>query len=290
MKLLKILENKKIKYLLNCNYKDYSSLKASQLIKLMVFPYRIKELIYLIKYLNVNNIKYNFITYGTNTVIINENIVIINLSKMKLINKIRRNKIIVSGSYKMNILSYFYKNKNIKTFIGGTKIPGSIGAGIIGNAGIKDITITKYLKYIIYLDLNDLKIKKLKKEDITFLYRCSSLSNIIILKGVFIIKKDINTKLMYDTLLTLRYNQPPGNSLGSTFKNTNTYYAGKLIDNIGLKGLIYKGFTISDIHANFILTKEDTFCIDYYILVNLIRILVYLKTNIFLECEIKFIT
>ncbi len=289
MKLLKILKTKNIEYLLNTDYKNYSSLKASLLIKLMIFPSNYKKLIYLIKYLTLNNIKYNFISYGTNTLIINENIVIINLSKMKLINKIRKNRIIVSSNYKMNILSLIYKNRNIKTFIGGTKIPGSIGAGIIGNAGIKDITITKYLKYIIYLDLKDYKIKKIYKKDIDFCYRSSSLNDIIVLKCIFTLKKDINTKLIYNNLINIRLNQPKGNSLGSTFKNSNNYYAGKLIDNIGLKGIFYKGFTISDIHANFIIRKSNALCIDYYIFVTIIRILVYLKTKILLDFEIKII-
>lgn len=290
MKLLNVLKSKHIEYIINCDYKNYSSLKSSQLIKLMMFPKKYKELILLIKYLSKHNIKYDFISYGTNTLIINKDIIIINLTKLPQINKIRRNNIIVSSNYKMNILSNFYKNLNIKTFIGGTQIPGSIGAGVIGNSGIKDITICKYLKYIIYLDLKDYKIKRKYKKDIDFYYRSSSLNNIIILKCKFTLKKDINTKLIYNNLINIRLNQPKGNSLGSTFKNSNKNYAGKLIDDIGLKGIIYKGFTISDIHANFILSKEQTFCIDYYILVNIVRILVYLKTNILLDLEVKIIS
>lgn len=290
MKLLKVLNSNHIKYITNCDYKNYSSLKSSQLIKLMIFPKIYKELILLIKYLSIHNIKYDFISYGTNTLIINNDIIIINLTKLPQLNKIRNNTIIVSSNYKMSILSNFYKNLNIKTFVGGTKIPGSIGAGVIGNAGIKDITICKYLKYIIYLDLKDYKIKKKYKKDIDFYYRSSSLCNIIVLRCIFMLKKDINTKLMYNNLINIRLNQPKGNSLGSTFKNNEKGYAGKLIDDIGLKGVIYKGFTISDIHANFILSKGQTFCIDYYILVNIVRILVYLKTNILLDLEVKIIS
>ena len=49
------------------------------------------------------------------------------------------NKILVSGNQTMAYLARYYAKKNIKSFLGGALIPGTIGAGVYGNAGIKNI-------------------------------------------------------------------------------------------------------------------------------------------------------
>jgi UDP-N-acetylmuramate dehydrogenase len=52
--------------------------------------------------------------------------------------------------------------------------------------------------------------------------------------------------------------QPSGNSCGSFFKNhSKEYSAGKLIEEVGLKGFRYNNAYFSEKHANFLMTKLD---------------------------------
>lgn len=285
--LLQELNKKKIDFVLNPNFKDFSYLRLNHQLFLLIKPKSIKKLIKAIKLLKKYKIAYAFIGNGTNSFIIDNNIALISLMYLKKINHACLKKIKISSNQIMSYLSSFYSKKRIKTFIGGTLIPGTIGAGIIGNAGIKNITVAKYLQSIIVLDLNDLKIKRIKKKDISFKYRFSNLNDKIILKLSFFKSKDNDVLLFYDSLAQYRKNQPKERSLGSTFKNHSLISAGALIDSLGLKGIKYQNLEISTLHANFIISKGNAFSIDFYFLILLIKICVYFQTGILLEQEVK---
>lgn len=163
-KLLEKLNKNKITYSKTADFKDVSYIKLQHDISLLIKPQSIKKLIITIKLLNQFNMSYAFISKATNSYLIDNKIVLISLMNLKKRNYMIGNKIFVSGNQTMAYLARYYSKKNIKSFLGGTLIPGTIGAGVFGNAGIKNINITKYLKKIIVLNLDNLKIEKIFKE------------------------------------------------------------------------------------------------------------------------------
>ena len=163
-KLLEKLNKNKITYSKTADFKDVSYIKLQHDISLLIKPQSIKKLIITIKLLNQFNMSYAFISKATNSYLIDNKIVLISLMNLKKRNYVFGNKIFVSGNQTMAYLARYYAKKNIKSFLGGTLIPGTIGAGVYGNAGIKNINITKYLKKIIVLNLDNLKIEKIFKE------------------------------------------------------------------------------------------------------------------------------
>jgi UDP-N-acetylmuramate dehydrogenase len=83
--------------------------------------------------------------------------------------------------------------------------------------------------------------------------------------------------------------QPPGASMGSTFKNPPDDYAGRLIEAAGLKGSRIGSATISTMHGNFIITHEQTRAADVRALIQLVKKAVSEKTGVDLELEIELV-
>ena len=62
--------------------------------------------------------------------------------------------------------------------------------------------------------------------------------------------------------------QPKGPSFGSTFKNPKDDFAGRLLEEVGMKGVVSGNAQVSERHANFILNDGTATAQDIY---NLIR-------------------
>ena len=72
-----------------------------------------------------------------------------------------------------------------------------------------------------------------------------------------------------------------------TFKNTDNYYAGELIDKCGLKGLSYGGAKISEKHANFIINYNKASVNDVLQLIKIIKDKVFQRYKVQLETEVE---
>jgi UDP-N-acetylmuramate dehydrogenase len=84
-----------------------------------------------------------------------------------------------------------------------------------------------------------------------------------------------------------RATQPPGASVGSMFKNPPGDYAGRLIEEAGLKGTQFGGAQISPVHANFFVNRGEAKAADFAKLIDLARQTVKARFDIELELEIE---
>lgn len=169
-------------------------------------------------------------------------------------------------------------------------IPGTVGGALVMNAGIPQDNIGDLVEQVSVMDYNG-NIKTLKKGEIKFGYRTSSLSKYIILNArLKLVKKDkkeikdkINRYINYRKL-TQDLSRP---SAGCIFKNPKGVSAGALIDLCGLKGKRIGDACISPRHANFILNLGEARSDDVLRLIDLIRKKVKKEFNITLKPEIK---
>jgi UDP-N-acetylmuramate dehydrogenase len=100
---------------------------------------------------------------------------------------------------------------------------------------------------------------------------------------------------METNIATRRATQPAGASMGSTFKNPPGDYAGRLIEEAGLKGKIIGGVQISPVHANFLINNSSSpgsdaiqaTASDFWKLIELARSTVKEKFGVQLELEIE---
>ena len=175
------------------------------------------------------------------------------------------------------VVSYC-KKRDIKGFELLQKLPGLIGGIIKMNAGLKE--------YEIFNNLIAIKTVNgyIKKEDIDFGYRYTNIKNIIY-EGVFEKKYGFDEKL-FEYFELLRKNQPNLPSAGSCFKNPPNSYAGKLLEECGLKGYRVGDVGFSNKHANFLVNYGEGTFEDAISLINLAKKRVFEKFGVELELEI----
>lgn len=177
-------------------------------------------------------------------------------------------------------------------------IPGTIGGGVIMNAGAFGGNISDYLEEVTVVDLETLNIFKMNKEDMEFGYRTSIAKRkpwlIIEVSFKFVKDKNISSdkvKHLYSDIVKKRKTKQPLDlpNCGSVFKRPLNNYAGTLIEECELKGFTIGGAQISEKHANFIVNKGNASADDVKRIIDHVIKVVFEKKQIKLDPEVIFI-
>ena len=175
-------------------------------------------------------------------------------------------------------------------------IPGTLGGAICMNAGSGDISLAKNLLSVQVINTKTLEIYEIQKTDIDFQYRFSPFqqNNLIIISAKLLFEPNGNIEQLLETTKinlkrkteTQPYDLP---SFGSVFKNPTNNYAGKLIEELGLKGYKIGDAEISTMHGNFIVNNSSANSQDILELMTVIQKKVLKKKGIFLQPEVRMI-
>jgi len=172
-------------------------------------------------------------------------------------------------------------------------IPGTVGGAIAMNAGaFRKQFGDRVVDIQIITPEGSLEIRD--KAQLNFTYRHFEIE-----QGTMIINarlkidresEDVVARRISDILKKRKQNQPLDYpSAGSVFKNPQDEYAGRLIENAGLKGKKIGGAMISEKHANFIVNTGGAKAKDILDLIDLTQTEVKKQTGVELEPEIKVI-
>jgi len=170
-------------------------------------------------------------------------------------------------------------------------IPGTIGGAMIMNAGAYDGEMSFVTKSVDILNKNG-EIMTLTNSDMNFSYRNSSIKNSghIVLGARFALKKSSPEEIeekMKDFASRRREKQPlEYPSAGSTFKRPEGLFAGKLIQDAGLKGYSVGGAQVSEKHAGFVINKDNATSNDIYTLIENVKAKVLENSGVELEPEV----
>ena len=138
-------------------------------------------------------------------------------------------------------------------------IPSTLGGAVVMNAGASGEEIKDVLVKVRYLDLADMQVKEIMKENMNFEYRNSFFqknTDKIVLKAWLKLRNGdriaIHEKM--ETIKAQRWAKQPKEypNAGSVFKRPSGYYVGAIIEELGLKGLAIGGAKISEKHGGFI--------------------------------------
>lgn len=171
-------------------------------------------------------------------------------------------------------------------------IPGSTGGAAVMNAGAYGSEMKDVLKTVTVLD-HEGKIRVLGAEQLELGYRTSSIlkNHYLVLEAEFELKegKEADIRARMDELAARRREKQPLEypSAGSTFKRPEGYFAGKLIEDAGLKGFSVGGAAVSQKHAGFVINKGDALASDIYRLCMEIKRRVAEHSGVALELEVK---
>ncbi|MFI5251559.1 MAG: UDP-N-acetylmuramate dehydrogenase [Bacteroidota bacterium] len=170
-------------------------------------------------------------------------------------------------------------------------IPGTLGGAVVMNAGAYDGEISDFLSDVEVL--RGLEIVRIPKKDMGFTYRRSALKGEIVLGARFLLPAgDPGTLMKRRRELLVKRNQSQPLNLpnsGSVFKNPAGTFAGKLIEDAGLKGAAIGRARISEKHGNFIVNSGGAMAKDVLELILLAKRTVMERTKIILEPEVKLI-
>lgn len=166
-------------------------------------------------------------------------------------------------------------------------IPASVGGAVAMNAGCFNKTIAEYVSFVRYAG------GVLGGRDCRFSYRDSIFrqEKKCVLSVCFHLEnveyEQSESKIGY--FLSLRRNrQPKGRTCGSTFRNDG-FFAGKVIENCGLKGYRVGGAVVSEKHANFIVAGKNATSSDIYSLIARVKKIVWERCGIRLREEVEYI-
>ncbi len=283
----------------NIKLQNYTSIKVGGFSEFFAEPANIQTLINLVNWAKIHNIQYRIIGAGSNLLISDKSLkgLTICTKKLKEIKSNYKTGLIYAecGVMLPSMANLLVRNscKGGEWTIG---IPGTIGGAIFMNAGAGRFSISDNLLSVQVIDTKNLKVFSLKKNDLNFKYRFSVFQEkrLVILSAKFHFEpygsmQDISkeTKINLKKKTTSQpYHLP---SFGSVFKNPNNYYAGKLIEDSGLKGYKIGGAQVSTMHANFIVNNSNASSKHIYELITLIQQKVLQKTGIFLHPEVRMI-
>ena len=192
--------------------------------------------------------------------------------------KIEENLLCVGGATAGGRLLSFCKKHDIAHFELLPKLPGSIGGMVKMNAGLKEYEIFNHLHSIVT------ESGVLLKKDIPHGYRWTDFKGLVF-EARFEIHKGFNEEHL-EMFKKMRDNQPNDPSAGSCFVNPKGDAAGRLIQEVGLKGHRIGDMAFSEKHANFLVNLGEGTYDEALQLINLAQKKVFEHTGISLNPEI----
>ena len=172
-------------------------------------------------------------------------------------------------------------------------VPGTVGAALRMNAGGRHGEICQTVRSVRGF-VRDGKPFQLSREECGFIYRNSGLSGRIVTEcELELCEGDPaqSKKMLADILQAKCATQPlSARSAGCAFKNPKqpgVSPAGKLIDDLGLKGMRAGGAVVSNLHANFLVCEGAATAADLCRLIRIIRERVFEAHGIRLELEVE---
>lgn len=183
-------------------------------------------------------------------------------------------------------------NSGLTGFEFAAGIPGAIGGAVVMNAGAYGGEMKDVLEEVTVLTPEG-EILQLKKEQLELGYRTSIVARkgYIVLGATIVLepgnKEEIKAKM--DELRVQRTTKQPLEypSAGSTFKRPEGYFAGKLIQDAGLRGFQVGGAQVSEKHCGFVINKDNATAADIVELMNQVSAIVKEKFGVELEPEVK---
>jgi UDP-N-acetylenolpyruvoylglucosamine reductase len=171
-------------------------------------------------------------------------------------------------------------------------IPGSIGGALRMNAGAMGGATFDAVESVRVMDFNG-AIQTLLPREMSVAYRgCSTLKNHIALGAVLRGRPDSVESISQrmSAYSQKRWSSQPANpSAGCLFKNPPTIPAGRLIDELGLKGTKVGGARISQEHGNFLVNDGDATAADVLELIKILQAKARAERGIDLHTEVEII-
>jgi len=297
-----ILEkNGNIEIIENVPMSRYTSFKAGGNAKALIEAKNIDELKQILLTVSEENIPHIILGNGSNTLFKDSGYegVVIRLSDCfaDVSFEEKGNEVFVTAgaSILLSTLAKILLNESLTGFEFASGIPGSIGGALFMNAGAYGGEMKDIVTAVRAVSSDGSHEKVFSADEMDFGYRHSALQSngYIAVEATMKFHRGDRERIAADMkeLAERRNSKQPVQypSAGSTFKRPDGYFAGKLIEDAGLKGVTVGGAQVSVLHSGFIINKGGATATDIIQLITLVQNRVYDEFGVMLEPEVRII-
>ena len=281
----------------NFSLSSVSSMRTGGCAKYAFFPENVTELCGLIKKLKGEK---NVIVVGNASNLLfpddARHLHVIFTSKLSQMKKLSDTALFACCGAQLTSLSNFASKESLSGLEFAFGIPGSVGGGVFMNAGAYGGELSQVIKSVTVYDANSGETKELSCSECNFSYRHSIFMEnkaLTVLGASFELEKGEKSEIeeLCRKNMTARREKQPLEfpSCGSAFKRPQGHFAGKLIEDCGLKGFSVGGAQISEKHAGFVINRGGATSSDVKELMAHVTKTVYEKFGVTLCPEIEII-
>ena len=273
---------------------SHCTFRAGGTAKYYVIPDEYKKVRDVLRLCVEENIPYYVIGNGSNLLVQDDGFdgVIIEIDSALAKIEINGNEIVAKAGAKLSKIAVKALNESLTGFEFAHGIPGNLGGAVTMNAGAYGGEMKDVLKWVKVLDNNG-EMKTLKAEELELGYRTSVIvkEKMIVLEACIELHEGNRDEIemhMKELMAKRKEKQPlEYPSAGSTFKRPEGYFAGKLIQDAGLKGYRVGGAMVSEKHSGFVINYDNATATDIINLMKDVRKKVYEEFQVTLEPEVK---
>jgi UDP-N-acetylmuramate dehydrogenase len=239
------------------------------------------------------HIPYKFLGGGTNVLIADGDLpyIVLHLPSVQSGMRIEGNAAFVDASADLGGMVTFCAKNDLGGMEGLIGVPGSVGGALRMNAGAYGTQIGTHVREVELYRAASGQLETLRGDDIRFDYRHTSFAPDDVMLRV---KLELPSKPFKEILAGIkvcnekrRSSQPLNQkSAGCIFKNPPGGSAGRMIDELGLKGHRVGDAMVSDRHANFFVNAANASCSDMLKLIDDVRERVLAANGVELENEV----
>ena len=275
--------------------KKYTSFRAGGFADEMLIPESVEELQEALKEVKERNRNVIILGNGSNTLIKDTGFsgTIIKLGEGLGHVEVKGETMVCGCQALLSTVAKAALAENLTGFEFASGIPGSLGGAVFMNAGAYGGEMKQVVESVTLVTRDGEEIKTLTVDELDMSYRHSIIEetgDIAVSVTIKLEKGDHQSIASKMAELTKKRNEKQPvqyPSAGSFFKRPEGYYAGKLVQDAGLKGLSVGGAQVSELHSGFVINKGGATATDIIELMHLVQNIVYDKFKVRLEPEVR---
>ncbi|HEY4548883.1 MAG TPA: UDP-N-acetylmuramate dehydrogenase [Bacillus sp. (in: firmicutes)] len=276
---------------------SHTTIKIGGPADLFIEPSSIKNLEKTMELVRKYKVNWRAIGRGSNLLVSDKGIegVVIKLGNGLNQLEINEDRIIVGAGYSVVSLAVQISRNALSGFEFASGIPGSVGGAVYMNAGAHGSDVSKILTSA-HILFEDGTFEWLTNKEMEFSYRTSVLQKKrpgIVVEAEFQLAEGNKEEIMEAMQKNKEYRKvtQPWNfpCAGSIFRNPLPYYAGRLVEEAGLKGYQIGGAQISEMHGNFIINAGNAKAEEVLQLIDYVKKTIYGSYKVRMETEVEII-
>lgn len=286
-----------MKRISNADMSKYTSFRAGGCADELIIVDTPEELLDVLKELSEKKDEYIMLGNGSNTLFKDSGYhgTVVKLGESFDEVRVHENKVLAGGGALLSVVARAALNAGLTGFEFASGIPGSTGGAIFMNAGAYGGEMKDIVDNVTLAKRDGSGLVTVKGSDMDFSYRHSILEETgdIVVAVAFSLskgdKQDIQATMA--ELTQKRNEKQPVQypSAGSFFKRPEGHFAGKLIQDAGLKGVTVGGAQVSQLHSGFVINVGGATASDIIDLMHLVQNTVYDRFGVMLEPEVRII-